>query len=590
MSRSRPPRHPVRRPAAPVVEPPAWLGLVVVVMAAVIVHGDGLRSFFAADDLEFLSRARGLDPTPWGWARPLPGALRWQLFTAWFGVQPWPHLLLAWLLHALSALLVTCIAELVGLGRRAALAAGVLVAGSSVAYTSTHWASGLGEVMSAAFALAALALHLECRVRPHRALPWLAGACAVAAVGSKESVLLLPLAIYCFDRWVRVPGEGRGAMREVAWLGGAAGLAVVVAWRLAPHVAGDAYALTPSAAHWAVNLCTYGAWLVRLADPLRDASALAHPSLLPWGLAVFAVWVFAAWSERAKASRPVGAGLAWFVLMLAPVVPLTGHTYLYYLVAPLAGFGLAAGALLVRSTARMPSGSAILLMLLLAAYVGNEAYQVSVRQTREVGGIIVDRVARESTLLRNVLDDLRDAHVSPGDSIALVSPYPPRSVNATEGVVRPAGVGFGANAYVPLVSALRGGRTLELFMPGVRVVGMGDGVPPAWEGARVFRFENDGHLSDLGRGSAALDSLASDYVAYERWQDARRTLERMLQLGVDGPEVRWRLGASLSHLGDDRGGFEQARLILERWPESPRAKLLRENATRPNRPAGSGTP
>ena len=559
-------------------------------MAAVIVHGGGVRGFFAADDLDFLSRALGLDPTPWGWARPLPGAWRWQLFTAWFGVQPWPHLLLAWLLHALCALLVLRIAELAGLGRRAAIAAGVVVAGSSVAYTSTHWAAGLGEVMSAAFALAALALHLECRVRPHRMLPWLAGACAVAAVGSKESVLLLPLAIYCFDRGVRVQGEGRGALREVTWLGGAAGLAVVMAWRFVPHVAGEAYALSPSAAHWAVNLCTYAAWLVRLADPLRDASAVAHPSLLPWGLAVFAVWVVTAWSERASASRPVSAGLAWFVLLLAPVIPLTGHTYLYYLVAPLAGFGLAAGVLLERITSRLPGGSAIPLVLLLAAYVGNEAYQVHERQTREVGGIIVDRVARESALLRNVLGDLRDAHVTPGDSIALVSPYPARSVNATEGVVRAAGAGFGEHAYVPLVSALRGGRALELFMPGVRVVGMGDGVPPAWEGARIFRFENDGHLSDLGRGSAALDSLASDYVADERWQDARRTLERMLELGVDGPEVRWRLGAALSHLRDDRGGFEQARLILERWPESPRAKLIRENASRTNGPAGSGTP
>ena len=109
---------------------------------------------------------------------------------------------------------------------------------------------------------------------------------------------------------------------------------------------------------------------------------------------------------------------------------------------------------------------------------------------------------------------------------------------------------------------------------------MGDSVPLEWERARVFRFENDGSLADLGRGAAALDSLASDYLAYERWGEARRALERVIELGSDGPEVRWRLGRALSQLGDDAGGFEQARLLLARWPDSRPARLLRVNAAR----------
>jgi len=284
--------------------------------------------------------------------------------------------------------------------------------------------------------------------------------------------------------------------------------------------------------------------------------------------------------ERGRTLRPVGAGLAWFVVILAPVVPLSGHVYLYYLLAPFAGVALAAGALLARFAARLSKAGGPTLALLLMVYVGNEAWQVRVRQTRAVGGIIVDRVARESSLLENALGDLRAAHVSTGDTIVLVSPYPQRAVDATRGVVRPAGSGFGPYAYVPLVGALRGGRAVGLFMPGVTVLGMGDGVPPEWERARVFRFENDGRLSDLGRGGSALDSLASDYIAYQRWPDARRALERMIELGVDGPEVRWRLGSALAHLGDDAGGYEQARIIMERWPGSPRARMLRENAAR----------
>ena len=564
------------------MQPPVWLVWLAPVVSAAVVHGGALGGFFAADDLDFLMRARGLDPTPWGWARPLPGRLRWECFTAWFGVQPLPHLLLAWLLHASSALLVTRVALLAGAGRWAALAAGVLVAGSSVAYTSTHWASGLGEVMAAAFALGTLTLHLECRRRTRPALAWLAGACAACAVCSKESVLLLPLAIFAFDRLAPASGAaGRGAFREIAWMGGLAGVAVIVGWIASPNVAGEAYALSRSPAAWLTNLFTYGAWLARLADPIRDRNAVPDASLLPWGLAVFAAWGVAAWRDRAQPSRPVTAGLAWFVLLLAPVVPLAGHSYLYYLVVPLAGAELATAVVLARLGARAGGAVSVgVLAMALAAYVGNEAFQVHQRQHLTGGEIIVDRVARESSLLRRALASLERAHVAAGDTLVLVNPYPRLSVDPAHGVVRPAGSGFGEHAYVPLVGALREGRALQLFLSGVTVLGMGDGVPPAWERAHVFRFDNDGTLEDLGRGVAALDSLASAYVAGERWSDARATLERLIGLGADGPEVRWRLGSALAHLGDDAGGFTQAQLLMERWPDSPRARQLRENAAR----------
>jgi hypothetical protein len=444
-----------------------------------------------------------------------------------------------------------------------------------------------GHARVVTLALGALTLHLECRKRPRPALAWLAGACAVCAVFSKESVLLLPLAVFAFDRLVPVRGEGRGALREIAWLGGLAGAAVVVAWIASPNVGGGAYALSHSPVDWLANLCTYGAWLVRLADPVRDRNAIADPLLMPWGLAVLAAWVFAAWAERARSSRPVTAGLLWFALMLAPVVPLASHSYLYYLVVPLAGVELTTGVVLARILTRAAgSAAAAVLALVLGAYVANEAFQVHARQTLVGGEILVDRVARESSLLRHTLADLKRARIAPGDTIVLVNPYPQQSVDPARNLVRPAGSGFGEHAYIPLVGALHGGRALRLFLPEVTVLGMGDGVPRAWERARVFRFDNDGSLADLGHGVGALDSLATNYVEGERWPDARATLERVIELGGDGPEVRWRLGLALAHMGDDAGGFAQARLLTERWPDSPRARMVRENSAR----AAAGAP
>ena len=589
----RPPRRAARPEERRTAPPPAWqpparFVLVATVVAAILVHGDGVRGFFAADDLDFLSRARGLDPTPWGWARPLPGAWRWQLFTAWFGVRPLPHLLLAWLLHAASALLVARAVALAGLGRAAALAAGVLAAGTSVAWTSTHWASGLGEVMAAAFAAGTLVLHLECRRRHAPALAWLAGLCAVWAVASKESALLLPLAVVAFDRLVPVKGEGRGALREILGMGGLAGAAALVAWRWAPHVSGEAYALDPSPGAWLTNLLTYFAWLARLTDAVRDRSALADPKLVPWGLFVLAIWAFGVWLERRRPERPITAGLAWFVLLLAPVIPLARHTYLYYLVAPFAGVALALGTVLARSTARAGRFSPALLGLVLVQYVLAESARTRTRSTSMSGGILVDRVARESAVLRRTLADLEAAHVASGDSIALVNPWPIQSVDPSRGVVRPLGTSLGEHAYLPVVAALGGGRHMRLFRPDVTLLGIGDAIPREWERARVFRYDNDGSLVDLGRGCSALDSLASNYLRGERWQDARTSLERLMELGCDGPEVRWRLSIALVKQGDETGGLAQVRLLLERWPDSPRARFVRERSARMGSPGPPG--
>jgi hypothetical protein len=110
-----------------------------------------------------------------------------------------------------------------------------------------------------------------------------------------------------------------------------------------------------------------------------------------------------------------------------------------------------------------------------------------------------------------------------------------------------------------VVAALRRGAALPVFLPGVTVLGMGDEIPSEWARARVFRYENDGRMFDLGRGVAALDSLATGYLLGERFADARATLERVIAYGADGPEVRWRLCCALSELGEDSAAVAEAR-------------------------------
>lgn len=572
--------RPTPKPPAP-WSPPMALVWAAPLIAVVAVHGGALSGFFAADDIDFLMRAKGLDTTPWSLARLLPGAWRWQGMTALFGANPLPHLALAFALHAASALLTTRIALRAGLGAAAAMVAGTLVAATSIAYASTHWASGLGEVLAAALALAALALHLECRHRRSPALAVLAGVSMAAAILSKESAILAPAAIWLFDRLVPVRGEGRGAMREVLAGGGLAAAIAVALYLRDPHVGGEAYALSWSPGVWFANLGTYGAWLVSLADPVRDRVAQSDPAFVGPGLLVLGLWAVAALFESKRPSKPVTAGLLWFVLLLAPVLLLANHTYLYYLVLPWAGVSLALAALASGAASRLPAqaGTALLLVLI-GAFTLNEAVQLRARQRLDVSGLKVDRIARESEILRNAVTGLRALHLAPGDSVAFVNPYPLLSMDASSGEVRDNASELSQYAYIPFVLATRQGQALPMFVEGPVIAGVSDGVRREWEGVRILRYDNDGTLTDLGRGADALFALSEDYQKGERWAYAQKALERLIELGRDDAEVRWRLGRALGQQGDEAGALEQARVLLARWPDSPRAESLLENAAR----------
>jgi hypothetical protein len=573
---SRSPSPPAERAGA---ELPVWILPLAVVVVVAIVHGSAMAGFFSGDDFDFLLRARHLDPAQWSWARPLPGVARWLLFTRWFGVDPRPHFALALLLHALSAWLLGLAVIGSGLGSRAGLAAALALAGSTIAYSSLHGASGLGEVMATAFSLAALVLQIH-SVRSRDSLgKWMAGACVMGALLSKESVLLLPIAIWAWTRWVAPGPKPVGAFIGIFVCGGLGAVALVSAWGLAPHVAGEAYELQFSPAAWIANLITYAAWLLRIGDPIPDRDATVQPGLWPWGVTLLVIWLLLAYRERKLGSKPATAGLSWFLLLLAPVLPLARHSYLYYLLTPFVGACLAvAGGVSALSRKFAPRTVDLILAAAALLYVANASLQIHRRESLSVGTIVVDRISREAGLVRNAVSDLRHSHVSAGDSIVLVSPYPQRSVNATAGTVGSASTPLGPHSYIPLVAALREGRLIPLFIPGVVVLGIGDRLPQEWERARAFRYEGDGHLTEIGRGAGALDSLALGYIESGRWAEAEAALRRVLMLGQDGPEIRWNLGAALAHTGEDRESFAQADTLLRRWPQSSRAQLLRANA------------
>src|SRR5213593_2161375 len=108
---------------------------VLALAVAAAVHAPALRTFFAQDDVTFLARARGIEPTPWSLARPLSEGWMWRMLHAAFGLHPLPYHLFNFALHLANTALVYVIGTRLLRSRGAGFSAALLFGASSIAFT-----------------------------------------------------------------------------------------------------------------------------------------------------------------------------------------------------------------------------------------------------------------------------------------------------------------------------------------------------------------------------------------------------------------------------------------------------------------------
>ena len=101
---------------------------------AFALYWPGLQVFFSLDDLQFLSRAAGIDAQTGGFRRIL--STRWFFSAAWtlFGTRAWAYHLVVLLLHAANAWILYLLARRLNLKQTAAFAASILFAAAQVAF------------------------------------------------------------------------------------------------------------------------------------------------------------------------------------------------------------------------------------------------------------------------------------------------------------------------------------------------------------------------------------------------------------------------------------------------------------------------
>jgi len=582
-----------------------WVALPTALLAALLVHYPALGTFFAQDDLTFLARARGLEPWPVSFGRLLSGALRWRAFNALFGLNPLPYHAANMLMHLANVALVYAVARRMVAGRAAAWAAAVLFGASGIAFTPLHWATGLGEIMATSFALAALLLYLMARgaqadgtrrrAPTHAATATQAegpaadaarapgagtllvlSALAVLAAGlSKETVLLLPLVLFAADRRLglfppRLRALAPAALAGLVFLAG-----FLATLGSSDYLGGQAYALSFSPVFLVQNFATYMGWLIVLWAPVRDAVASMDPGALIPGLVLAALFALVLWSQRRAPRHPEEVGAVWFLVLLAPVLPLRHHTYLYYLYLPWAGVCWLLAGLGARLVRRVPL-TLLLLLAAVAAFAGVEARNVRTREVAMTGVLMSDRTMRESTMLRNVTTALDTVGLAPDARIAFVNPAPPLHSPLAGRQTGP------RRSYVPLEAALRGGRALQLRFPRLRYLGFADTLPRDWEDAEVFLFQDDGSARHLGHGSQALSELGYFTIRTRQWERADAMLRRSLALGDTLPDAVFGLAITSSYLGREPLARLWAREFERRFPGDPRARFVQEELARPD--------
>jgi len=301
----------------------------------------GLKAWFWQDDFAWLHLKHEIhgwhdfvrllfEPRAQGTIRPLSERLFFMAFYAAFGLDALPFRIWVFLTQFANLALLTALAwRLTGSRPAGWLAAMLWVSGSGLARVMT-WTSAYNQALCTLCVLSAFYLLLrfhqtgQTRYWKWQWAPYLAG------FGALEWMVVYPAlatayAILC----------ARPLLRRTLWLWPPAlAYAVLHRW-VTPAPTGGTYGLYFDA-NLPVVLWTYWQWALSAAY----ASELA-PRILAW-LITIAVVGFSVARWR-RGDRLPAFLIGWFVIMIAPVLPLQRHMMDYYLTMPTLGAAMLGG-------------------------------------------------------------------------------------------------------------------------------------------------------------------------------------------------------------------------------------------------------
>jgi hypothetical protein len=344
-------------------------------MLCLAIYWFGLRAWFQQDDFAWLrldSQLRetgdlwGLLFTPMaqGTVRPLSERAFFLVFYRLFGLDALPFRIVVFLTQFANLVLLSSVAWRLTRSRAAGFLAPIFWIVNGTLATVMSWTSAYNQVLCAFFLLASfwsLLLYVETEKRRYLALQWVM---FILGFGALEINVVYPAIAAAFVFLV-----ARKHFRSTLWLFVPSIVYALLHFWFAPTPVSGPYRMYWDANIWG-SLWTYWQWTL---GPVRLNVAGMNPSywlvvtvnsLLTAGILGFVGMQF--W----KRNRVPAFLLLWFLLLLAPVLPLRDHLSDHYLTMPTIGLAvLAAWGLVEAWKARWYSKSAAVLLAVL--YLGS---------------------------------------------------------------------------------------------------------------------------------------------------------------------------------------------------------------------------
>ena len=311
---------------------------------------DGLRCWFIADDFGWLGLLSSVHsfrefltamfaPLAQGTIRPWSERGFFMLFESLFGLDALPYRLCAFVTAAIDIVLISRLALRLTGSRFAASVAPVLWASNAALAYALCWTTVYNELLCPMFLLAALLLFIRWAETGRARWWWWQVVVFVLGFGALEINIVYPALAASFCLFVAPREKRRRLLLSVAPLV-VISLCYFFIHRLAAPIPNTGvYALHFDERIFA-TLALYWKWMVLPANwPAIGIGKHTATAAVAFFSAAFAAVLTAA---LRAGHHEILFGPAWFLVTLAPLLPLLGHRSDYYLTIPAIGIAVAA--------------------------------------------------------------------------------------------------------------------------------------------------------------------------------------------------------------------------------------------------------
>lgn len=298
----------------------------------------GLTGWFYQDDFGWLNLRHDVHsfrdlgpalfgPKAHGNIRPLGENAYFLVLSSLFGVDALPFRICAFATQMGSLVLLGSIAYRLTKSPAAGLWAPLLWIVNRGLAPAMGWTSIYNQILSGFFFLLAfwfLLRFIESSAARDAIGHW---AAFVLGLGALETNVVYPAIAACYALLY-----ARTYLKKILPMFPVSALFIFVHFRVAPAPGSGVYALH-FGARMLGTLWTYWAWALGTWQP-------------PVAILTCALLGLLAWSVHVRQWVPL-LGIAWFVIVIGPYLPLTDHQMDYYLTVPVAGLGLAGAAAII---------------------------------------------------------------------------------------------------------------------------------------------------------------------------------------------------------------------------------------------------